>query len=164
MKVAIIAAAAALLAGHAGADPLDAPIQSHPTTRTEIKRGSDAYEDQCGAGSNRSSPFDIQGRFKCVEGVQSQNEQKMTAGYDAFDVGLYLAAWVDAHSVSKIAKASTSGLIDPDEALQDEKFYWSQYTQARKKVRAIDTQVVQILEMTPAALQMTKETAAEWGD
>lgn len=85
-----IAVLSAGFAGSAVSGPLDAPITPKaPTVGSEIHRGADAA-NACEA--DNSGPFKVDGFYECVQHAHDDNRQRMGAGFEAFDAGLYYVA------------------------------------------------------------------------
>jgi hypothetical protein len=113
---------------------LDAPINQHPTVRTEMKRGAQAAFD---CMVHRRADVGI--FTECVEDAQKENRQKMARSFEAFELGLYqverdvLSTWIKYHpdissEDQEIAKLSH------DVAETD-------YQDARKALHLTDAQV-----------------------
>jgi hypothetical protein len=67
---------------------LNAPIEAKPTVGSEIKRGTEAAFD-C-FSRNVMVPFDAE---ECTSNVESQNRQRLMAGFEPFSLGAYYMGW-----------------------------------------------------------------------
>lgn len=87
---ALITACAAALATAAVADPQDAATQPvAPAVRSEIERGASAAFACYARFSALVQSADF---AACAQKAHADNRQRMGAGYEAFDAGLYFRA------------------------------------------------------------------------
>lgn len=87
MKAAILALTLTLTPAVAGAVDLNAPLDMHPTLQTEMHRGFLAA-DQC---KITLAPLDLD---LCIDHI-AELEQAKISNADPFELGLFLAAWLE---------------------------------------------------------------------
>jgi hypothetical protein len=134
-----------------GDNPLDKPVTSQPTVRSEIKRGWDAAFD-CGL---KGGPFEIEAAADCFDAAQRENRQKMSTGYEPFAVGCYFGAWSHFRIVADVLKSHPVGNAATAEHRAEG--FWKSYRENAKSLGLTDDDVLE----TVGAKTPLREKAAE---
>lgn len=118
------------------AQGLDAPINAQPTVRSEIRRGYVAGEE-C---NNRAQGGHSMIYYDCIKAVETRNQERMSNGFQAFNLGLYLRAKEDGKVFADLAPGYKLLFTPQDVALlqAELKLYESRYDDGLKQLRLGD--------------------------
>jgi hypothetical protein len=131
MLVALIAAAVA-------APGLDAPVTpTHPTVRSEIRRGVDAAFDCQRFGSFAEMEL----YQRCIQASESRNRQVMGSAFQAFDVGLYRVARDHMANAVQVLAGQPAASFDPELVKAGLEVEEAGYQQSRKALGLSEEQV-----------------------
>lgn len=125
-----------LLAMSVAQPALDAPINTQPTVRSEIRRGYVAGEE-C---NNRAQGGHLMIYYDCIKAVETRNQERMSNGFQAFNLGLYLRAKEDGKVLADLAPGYKLLFTPQDVALlqAELKLYESRYDDGLKQLKLGD--------------------------